>query len=288
MSFCAAHGSSRHVLSRAAGFTLVELLVVIGIIAILISLLLPALNRARQQAVMIDCQSRMRQIGTAIHQYASANRGLLPPTAWEDGPVSDFWEQTSYQITGTLSTILGTKGAEIRKLNPVFHDRDVASDINSWGSKAMNYYNFNMALFVSRKTPWAYNKLPADKQLRPLTRIVRVKNAPQVVAAWDGGPIIQGASGVGWGGHAHYMIADMTDTLAGTLWYSTNFNRNDAGYNGLADRIVQRHDRQIPHKAGQVDFRHLRSTSANVLMLDGHVELRKFGDLRMRDFSFAW
>jgi prepilin-type processing-associated H-X9-DG protein/prepilin-type N-terminal cleavage/methylation domain-containing protein len=64
--------------ARARAFTLVELLVVIGIIAVLISVLLPALTRARERGQAIACQSNLRQIVIAAFNYAADNKGSLP------------------------------------------------------------------------------------------------------------------------------------------------------------------------------------------------------------------
>jgi prepilin-type N-terminal cleavage/methylation domain-containing protein len=64
---------------RRRGFSLVELLVVVGLVAVLISLLLPAMGRARAQAKQVVCASNLRQIGQAMLMYANENRGQLFP-----------------------------------------------------------------------------------------------------------------------------------------------------------------------------------------------------------------
>ena len=65
--------------ARRAGFTLVELLVVIGIIAVMISILLPTLNKAREAAQRTKCLANLRSIGQLCHMYGSLNKGSPIP-----------------------------------------------------------------------------------------------------------------------------------------------------------------------------------------------------------------
>jgi prepilin-type N-terminal cleavage/methylation domain-containing protein len=75
--------------SWRSGFTLVELLVVIGIIAALASLLLTAVPAARRESKALQCQSNMRQLATALFAYAAASHGRFPPNV--SRPLPQVW-----------------------------------------------------------------------------------------------------------------------------------------------------------------------------------------------------
>lgn len=95
--------------NRSAGsseaFTLVELLVVIGIIAILAALLFPSLARGKQKALQTQCVSNLKQIALAIHMYADDSRDTLPGPVWQGlyFAYNDETERMLYYVAPYLS-----------------------------------------------------------------------------------------------------------------------------------------------------------------------------------------
>jgi prepilin-type N-terminal cleavage/methylation domain-containing protein/prepilin-type processing-associated H-X9-DG protein len=97
-------------MKRRRAFTLVELLVVVGIITVLIALLLPVLSKARRQAAQVACMSNLRQVGAALVGYASSNRGWFPAPAVAGCPFDEdwlHWQSDRDPMEGSIVPYLG-------------------------------------------------------------------------------------------------------------------------------------------------------------------------------------
>lgn len=98
--------TARGYLRTRRGFTLIEVLIVIAIIAVLLSILFPALGEARRAAVRIACASNMRQIGIGLHMYADRNNGRMPEsTHTAGGDMERTWIYTLAPYIGNVDTI---------------------------------------------------------------------------------------------------------------------------------------------------------------------------------------
>jgi prepilin-type N-terminal cleavage/methylation domain-containing protein len=296
---------------RRHAFTLVELLVVIGIIALLISMLLPALNRARQQANSIDCQARLRQMGQALAIYVVDNKGLLPygcvahqyanpsspPWTASTADAEPFW-WWMFSLGQIMNrSMVGSDGV-VHNLSPIFADKDTINfGTNNNVFNYVNHYSCNERVLWSThdndSLPGAPNgginySIPQRKMGSIKTsNVFVIFDAPQcqdqggnsypVDTELDGNQLT----------FNHYFVLGSTNPGVIYARPVTPGGTQQSQAATLCKAAQKKFNIDLNMAfswTNEIRFRHLGNTSMNALCLDGHVASRLVGSAMVTDF----
>jgi len=242
---------------RAAAFTLIELLVVIAIIAILIGLLLPAVQKVREAAARMQCSNNLKQIGLAIHNYASANNDYLPTGGEGTGPTTGGGLQTVMDNVSTWTMLL-----------PYLEQGNVYQQINT----SLRY--------SAQVTAQGGNVDTGSGNIAPFNSVIKTFVCPSNPSAGNGGKDTQGF------GICDYMPTVYTDIdpITGLRWKATTsagngrvtglLHANGVGAAGVYDTPG------TPYISGAIKISAVQDGTSNTIAIGEDVGRGYFGYVR--------
>jgi prepilin-type N-terminal cleavage/methylation domain-containing protein/prepilin-type processing-associated H-X9-DG protein len=303
-------------------FTLVELLVVIGIIALLISILLPALGNVRESSRSIACQSNLRQSGQALLMYANDHGGMLPYVGdWAAntaglpaGNLNRNKDIPALPLEYTISRYVGVKFGNDGRTLDVDNYKGVATGAlkcpSAFDARGDRHYSVHPRLMPNFQ--WMYANMNLTRPfVRNVTRpavLSDVRRSSDAVLMFDatqqafeeGWNTPGNSDDAAWNLDSSRLFWDSSDVFRATA--STDLDRAIPSYVGSDGSMILISSSSGGNDRGSPAYRHQRLRAMNALFLDGHVatsvgktrqqgsggDRRWYGDLKARNIYISY